>query len=192
MTRKLILSAVGCLALAVTAPALAQGNSGGHGGGPGGGMGAGPPISPPGQAGGGMGTSDLGRGLGSQHGQFGRDFANQQHLTSEQRQQLALEYQQAAQARRANATQLAVLARQGASFPADASTKIRGALKEDIDAWRDQFQVDRKAWQAMRDQWLVDRGSLTPQEWAIRRSAWFDARDAWIANQKAWAMARRH
>jgi hypothetical protein len=97
-----------------------------------------------------------------------------------------------AQQRRANAMELAALARQGKPFPADASNRIRGALADDIDQWRDQFQVDRRAWQAMRDQWLVNRGSLTPQQWAIQRANWFAARDAWIASQRTWASARRH
>jgi len=113
-------------------------------------------------------------------------------LAPEQRQQLAQQYQQLAQQRRANAMQLAQLARQGATFPANASGKIRDALNDDITLWREQFQVDRKAWQAMRDQWLLDRSSLTPQQWALQRANWFAARDAWIANQKAVAMARRH
>jgi hypothetical protein len=43
----------------------------------------------------------------------------------------------------------------------------------------------------MRDQWLIDRNSLTAAQWAERRAAWFAARDAWIASQKAWASARR-
>ena len=43
----------------------------------------------------------------------------------------------------------------------------------------------------MRDQWLVDRKSLTPQEWALQRANWFAARDTWIAKQTAWAQARR-
>jgi hypothetical protein len=44
----------------------------------------------------------------------------------------------------------------------------------------------------MRDQWVLDRSSLTAEQWAERRAAWFAARDAWIANQKATAMARRN
>lgn len=105
-----------------------------------------------------------------------------QQPTEQQRQQLAVQYEQAAEARRANALQLAALARQGAPFPADASAKIRSALSDDIDQWRDQFQVERKAWKAMRDRWLVGRGTLTPQQWALQRADWFAARDAWIAN----------
>ena len=186
--RKLALT--GALALMVT-PAAVLAQHGPPGGFPGG-MGAGPPMTPPGSYGGGPGTADYAHGIAAQQGQFGRDFAAQQHLTAQERQQLAAQYQQAAQARRANAMQMAALARQGAAFPANASGKIRGALSDDIDQWRDQFQVDRKSWQAMRNQWLVARTSLTPQQWAQQRAAWFNARDAWIANQKAWAMARRH
>lgn len=172
-------------------PLLAQGHSGGAGGGPGGGMGAGPPISPPGQAGAGMGTSDLARGLGSQQGQFGRDFAAQQKLSAEERRALAAQYQAQAQQRRADAMIWAQAARSGRPLPANASRDIRAALKADMEAWREAFNVGRQDWQAMRDQWLVDRGSLTPQQWAQHRVDWFAARDAWIANQKAWAMAHR-
>lgn len=186
--RKSILVSTLALVIGSTAALAQHGPPGGFPGG----MGAGPPITPPGSLGGGPGTSDLAHGIASQQGQFGRDFASQQHLTAQERQQLALQNQQLAQQRRANAMQLAALARQGATFPANASAKIRTALKEDIDQWRDQFRVDRRAWQAMRDQWLVDRTSLTPQQWALQRAAWFDARDAWIANQKAWASTRRH
>ena len=186
--RKSMLAGAMALALGSTAALAQHGPPGGFPGG----MGAGPPITPPGSYGAGAGAADYAHGIASQQGQFGRDFADQQHLTPQQRQELALQYQQAAQARRANAMQLAAMARQGAPFPANASAKIRSALSDDIDQWRDQFQVDRKAWQAMRDQWLVARNSLTPQQWALQRANWFNARDAWIANQKAWAMARRH
>lgn len=178
-----LLAAVGCLALACAGAGLAQGNSGGQGGGPGGGMGAGPPIAPPGQAGGGMGTSDLARGIADQRGQFGRDFAGQQRLT-------AAEHQAIAQQHRADAMAMAQAVRGGANLPDSASGRIRAALKEDIAAWREQFRVGRQEWQAMRDQWLVDRDSLTPEQWAMRRADWFAARDAWIATQKATAMAR--
>jgi hypothetical protein len=185
--RKSVLT--GAFALVLSTAAMAHP---GGGGGPGGGMGAGPPITPPGQMGAGRGTADFAHDIASQQGQFGRDFASQQHLSAQERQQVAQQYQQMAQQRRANAMQLAQLARQGATFPPNASAKIRDALNEDITLWREQFQVDRKAWQAMRDQWLLDRSSLTPQQWALQRANWFAARDAWIANQKAWASTRRH
>ena len=167
------------------APAMAQ-----HGpppgvGGPGGGMGAGPPMTPPGQMGGGFGTSDYVHGIASQQGQFGRDFADQRRLTGQQYQALAAQH-------RADALALAQAARSGARIPASAGPRIREALKQDIDAWRDQFQVDRRSWQAMRDQWLANRGTMSAQDWAIQRANWFSARDSWIANQKAWASARRH
>lgn len=151
-------------------------------------MGAGPPISPPGLAGVGSGTADLAHGIASQQGQFGRDFAQQQqerHLTAQQYQQLAAQH-------RADALALAQAARSGAPLPPNVGPRIRLALQQDIDAWRDQFQVDRRSWQAMRDQWLAERGTMTPQAWALRRADWFAMRDAWIANQRAWASARRH
>jgi hypothetical protein len=170
---------VACVMALSTTSAMAH-----PGGGPGGGMGAGPPMSPPGQAGLGAGTADLARGIGSQQGQFGRDFAAQQHLTPDQYRAMAAQH-------RADALTLAQAARNGAKIPANAGPRIKLALQQDIGAWRDQFQVDRKSWQAMRDQWLADRTNLTPQEWAQRRADWFASRDAWIAGQKTWASARR-
>jgi hypothetical protein len=131
------------------------------------------------------GASDYARGIASQRGQFGRDFAAQQHLTPQQYQALAAQH-------RADALGLAQAARSGAQIPANAGPRIRQALRQDIDAWRDEFQVDRRSWQATRDYWLSSRGTMTAQEWAIQRANWFAERDAWIANQKAWAMARRH
>jgi hypothetical protein len=184
MMRKSIMTAIAFFALTAT-PAIAQhGPPPGAGGGPGGGMGAGPPMTPPGQMGGGMGTSDFAHGIASQRGQFGRDFAVQQHLTPQQYQALARQH-------RAEALAIAQAARNGARLPANAGPRIREALKQDIDAWRDQFQVDRRSWQAMRDQWLASRRTMTAEQWAIQRANWFAARDAWIANQKAWANARR-
>lgn len=182
--RKQLFVAVGCIAMASSAVVLAQGRGGGAGGGRGSGMGAGPPITAPGQMGGGMGTRDLARDIANQRGQFGRDFAEQQRLTATERQAVAQQH-------RADAMAMAHAVRGGADLPESAAGRIRSALKADIDAWREQFTVDRKAWQAMRDQWLLDRGSLTAEQWAMRRADWFAARDAWIADQRSTAMARR-
>lgn len=179
---------VATTSILIAGPALAQGRGGGAGGAGGGlgvGRGAGPPISAPGLAGGGMGTRDLARGIADQQGQFGRDFAAQQHLTATERQAMAQQH-------RSDAMALAQAVQGGAHLPDSAAGRIRTALKEDIDAWREQFTVDRKAWQAMRDQWLLDRSSLTAEQWAMRRADWFAARDAWIAAQKSTAMARRN
>ena len=186
--RKSVLTGACALMIASTA-ALAQHGGGPPGGFPGAGgagpgMGAGPPMTPPGSYGGGMGTANYAHDIASQQGQFGRDFADQQHLTPQQ-------YQQAAAQHRADALALAQAGRAG-KLPANVGPRIRLALQQDIEAWRDQFQVDRKAWQAMRDQWLAQRGTMTAADWAQRRLDWFAARDAWIANQKNWAMARRH
>lgn len=185
MTRTILITALATAALAIATPGFAQGQSGGHGGGPGGGAGAGPPMTPPGSYGAGAGAADYAHGIASQQGQFGRDFAAQQKLTADQ-------YRVQAAQHRADALALAQAARSGAHIPASAAGRIRAALKADIQAWRDEFTVGRKDWQAMRDQWLVDRNSLTPQLWALQRANWFAARDAWIANQKTWARARRH
>lgn len=64
-------------------------------------------------------------------------------------------------------------------------------MKEDMEAFRDAFRVGRQEWQALRDQWLVDRASLTPEQWAQRRLDWFAMRDSWIASRTGWAQARR-
>jgi len=175
--RKLILCTAGAMLCAAAATAH-------PGGGPGGGMGAGPPMSPPGQAGMGAGTADLAHGIGSQQGQFGRDFAAQQHLSPDQYRVMAAQH-------RRDALALAQAARSGANIPASAGPRIRLALQQDMEAWREQFSVGRKDWQAMRDQWLADRGNMTAAEWAQRRADWFASRDAWVATQKAWASARR-
>jgi len=180
--RKAILTAASALVFAATAAVAQHGPPAGAG--PGGGMGAGPPISPPGLAGMGQGTSDLARDIASQRGQFGRDFAEQQRLTHAQLQQQATQH-------RADAMALAQAARAGANIPANAGPRIKTALRFDIDAWREQFQVDRKAWQTMRDAWLAERPNMTARDWAQRRADWFAARDAWIANQRTTAMARR-
>src|SRR5678815_5541329 len=125
--RKVILTGACALMLSTTA-ALAH-----PGGGPGGGAGAGPPISPPGLAGGGPGTADLARDIASQQGQFGRDFAAQQHLTAAQYQAMAAQH-------RADALAMAQAARAGANIPVNVGPRIKLALKQDIDAWREQFQ----------------------------------------------------
>jgi len=181
--RKSLLTGACALVLASTAAIAQHGPPGGFRGG----MGAGPPMTPPGQMGGiggPGGASGYAGDIASQRGQFGRDFAAQRQLTAQQ-------YQQQAAQHRADAMVLAQAARAG-RVPANAGPRIREALKQDIDAWRDQFQVDRRSWQAMRAQWLSARGTMTAQDWAIQRANWFAARDAWIANQKSWAMARRH
>jgi len=74
---------------------------------------------------------------------------------------------------------------------ASASPKdIRNELKEDMDAWRDQFRIGRADWQRERDQWLSEREGMTAADWAARRADWFAARDAWIAQQVDRAQAR--
>ena len=65
--------------------------------------------------------------------------------------------------------------------------EIRAELKEDMEQWREAFGIERKAWQDLRDQLLVEEDDLTPEQWAARRAEWFEARDAWIARQQDWA-----
>ena len=88
--------------------------------------------------------------------------------------------------RRAEAFALRDAARAGQ--PVGMSRKeIRAELKEDMEAWKETFGIDRKAWQDLRDQLLVSEEDLTPEQWAARRAEWFEARDAWIARQQDWA-----
>jgi len=61
--------------------------------------------------------------------------------------------------------------------------EIRDALDEDLKAWRDEFDVGRREWQAMRATWLVPEASLDAGGWAAHRLDWFTARDAWIAQR---------
>lgn len=183
--RTRILAAVACAALAVSGAAFAQGRPGGAGAG----MGAGPPITPPGQMGGGMSTSDYARGtIASSQGQFGRDFAEQQRANA---LLMVQEYRERADERKAAALATAAAARSGAALTAEDAKRIRNALKADMQAWRDSFQISRRDWQAERDRWLVDLASLTPQQWAQHRANWFAARDAWLAQQVQWAQSRR-
>lgn len=179
--RKTWIAVAAVIALAST-PALAQGRGngggGGMGGGPGGGMGAGPPMSPPGHSTfGDHGASSSARDIASQRGAFGRDFASDRRMTTEQRQAFV-------QQRRSVAMQYAQAARAGRTLPRNADRDIRSALAEDIDNWRDEFKVGRSEWQAMRDQWIADRTSLTAAQWAQRRADWFTARDSWIARHR--------
>lgn len=183
------------LAVLVTTPALAQGRGGPPagvpGGGPGGGMGAGPPMTPPGQMGLGAGTADYARGtIANQRGQFGRDLANQQRLTPEERRQRAEQFRVMGMQHRQQALELAAAVRAGAPLPPHAAERIRQALENDLQLWREEFEVGRREWQAMRDRWLADRSSLSPQEWALRRADWFAARDAWIQAQRDWAQSQ--
>lgn len=178
--RKNLATIVVFAAAMLASSAMAQGRGGGMGAG----MGAGPPVSPPGQAGGGFDTSTAARDIGNRQGSFGRDFAEQQRMSSEQ-------YRQQARQRKDEAIAFSQSVRNGRVPPDSASRQLRTELKDDIDAWRDEFRVGRKEWMGVRDQWLADRDSLTPQEWAQRRVDWFDFRDAWIARQKDWASTRK-
>lgn len=91
---------------------------------------------------------------------------------------------------RAQALALARLARCGADFPPGAATRIREALRFDLHAWRDAFQVNGQEWHAVRMEWLVERQRLTAAEWAERRASWFQERDAWIAARRGETGAR--
>lgn len=199
--RKVALVTALTLAMAAS-PALAQGQSGGApgggppagvggpGGGPGGGMGAGPPMTPPGQTG---DPSAAARDLADLRGQHGRDFAEQRRMDNIERAELRPErlddFVSRSADRRAEAFALRDAARAGQPV-GKSSKELRRELRRDMEAWREAFRVDRKAWQDLRDQLLVDEDDLTPEQWAARRAEWFEARDAWIARQREWAQSR--
>jgi len=86
--------------------------------------------------------------------------------------------------RRAQAEQYAVAARNGVPMPANAAQTLRAELAADIDQWRAEFRVSHGEAQAMREQWLVERDSLTAVQWAQRRVDWWHARDAWVAAKR--------
>jgi len=197
---KMAYAALGALALAAS-PAFAQGQSGGHAGGGGMGgamsggvgnpMGAGAPGGVPGW------NSDPRSAAGEvadSHGAFGREHAEQRQLTQAEQAQLlsdrADELRNQSAKRRADAFALRDKMRAGHGSSMSAKD-IRQALRQDMEDWRDAFRISREDWQGQRDQWLVDRESLTPEQWAERRAMWFEARDSWIADQvtRAKAMA---
>ena len=89
-----------------------------------------------------------------------------------------------AEQRRTDALQLAELVRKGAEVPADYVPKLREAIDGDILLWREQFEVPRDEYKAMRKEWLAETPKRTASEWAVRRAEWFAARDAWIAARK--------
>jgi hypothetical protein len=93
-------------------------------------------------------------------------------------------YRENLRVRREQAEQYAAAVRNGAPLPADASETLRAELAADIEQWRAEFGVGRKEWQAMRDEWLVARDSLTAAQWAQRRVDWWTARDSWVADHR--------
>lgn len=126
-----------------------------------------------------------GRTDASQRIQSNQEFAELQKKSPEELESMAANHRKSAEA-------LATAARAGATIPSTAKDRIRGALAEDIAAWRAEFRLARQEWQAMRDQWLGDNGTKTANDWAIRRADWFAARDSWIAKQTTVALAPGH
>ena len=88
-------------------------------------------------------------------------------------------YQQNLRIRREQAEQYAAAARNGVPLPPDAADTLRRELAADIEQWRVEFNVRHKESQAMRDQWLVARDSLTAVQWAQRRVDWWAAICHW-------------
>jgi hypothetical protein len=58
--------------------------------------------------------------------------------------------------------------------------KIRSAISSDLIAWRKQYDPRRADYGAMRERWLVDEASLSPEAWAKQRLDWLRAQQAWI------------
>lgn len=165
---KMMTAAIGTIAILVSGTALAQ---------------VGRPHIPPERFGGGSGNSDLSTIIATDSGRLGRNVAAQQRLAAEQRRTEVEAYRASAQQRRIDALAMAENARRGARLSDDDARRIRAALKDDMEAWREAFRVGRADWQAMRNQWLVDRAALTPAQWATQRAQWFVARDRWILAQ---------
>ena len=200
---KKILLTMGSIVALAAAPALADPGGGGHGGnggGNGGGMGNaggmdhsmgnGPPMTPPGQTGDARGAA---ADIASQRGEYGRALAADRQATQAQqarafRDQLN-HYRSSSNERRDAALAQAAALKAGRGVNAKPDD-IRDDLKEDMEAWRDQFRIGRADWQKQRDQWLAERDGMTAADWAARRADWFAARDAWIAKQVDWAQAR--
>ncbi len=109
-----------------------------------------------------------------------RNLADQ--LDSRTPAQRAEAYLAASERHRTRALAMAQLARCGATFPRGAAQRIREALRFDLVTWREAFQVSSPEWEATREEWLVERQTLTAVQWAERRAAWFRERDAWIAS----------
>lgn len=126
-----------------------------------------------------------GRDDARQGGQANQEFAELQKKSPEELKAMAANHRKSAEA-------LATAARTGATIPATAKDRIRGALAEDIAAWRAEFRLGRQEWQKMRDQWLGGNGAKTANDWAIRRAEWFAARDSWITKQTTVALAATH
>jgi hypothetical protein len=61
--------------------------------------------------------------------------------------------------------------------------RIRSAISKDLIAWRTQYDPRRKDYSAMRERWLVDEESLSPEGWAKQRVEWLRAQWNWIAAQ---------
>jgi hypothetical protein len=59
-------------------------------------------------------------------------------------------------------------------------TKIRGAIRRDLIAWRKQYDPRSPDYREMHDRWLVEEASLSPEAWAKQRVDWLKAQAAWI------------
>ena len=111
------------------------------------------------------------------------DRTSNDSITRERREQRAALLSQRAAARREEARIQAATLASGTPPAASSAADIRNSLDQDLKAWRAEFGVSRREWQAMRDTWLVPEASLNASGWAAHRLDWFTARDAWIAQR---------
>ena len=58
--------------------------------------------------------------------------------------------------------------------------KIRSQVRSDLIVWRKQYDPRSPDYNAMRERWLVEETSLSPEAWAKQRVDWLRAQAAWI------------
>ena len=59
-------------------------------------------------------------------------------------------------------------------------SRMRGAIRSDMIAWRKQYDPRNSDYRAMHERWLVDEASLSPEAWARQRVNWLRAQQEWI------------
>lgn len=89
----------------------------------------------------------------------------------------------ASKGRREEALTHGMAAQRGERVKVPAET-LRRELEQDLDDWRNAFDIQRGEYRAIRDKLLAEGVDLTAAQWAIRRATWFQARDQWIEERK--------
>jgi hypothetical protein len=159
--------AVGAFALAAgSAPALAQ---------------APPPSTPqnPASGAGPLGgyrapSNDPGAGLAESPGAFAPSAKARSVLNGEYGMDLSR--------RIAEAQRLVDAVGKGRVLTERDSHRNRNLMREDVIAWRKQFDPVRSAYEKQRDRWIVDEMALSPEAWAKQRLDWLEAQREWIAS----------